>query len=316
MTKRIAVRLLSILITLFLVSLAVYSLEYLSLGDSLSIILSEEATEENFASYSQSIGYSTGYLAGYLRYISSFFRLEWGKTISGQSIASVIFSRLPLTLSLSCFSLLLSIVFSFSWAVLAVMKKGRIAKAGEAFSLFAMSLPSFLISLILILLFGVLLKLFPVAGYVPASVSLPLYLKSMFLPSLSLAIVSAPLYLRIYKAELERQAESSYSLSIIAQGGDRKDVILYSALKPSLLFGISILSESFASALAGSAVVESVFALPGFGSLMVAAALSRDMQLSGITILVISIMVSAVYLVSETLQLVLDPRVRRRGEEA
>ena len=82
-----------------------------------------------------------------------------------------------------------------------------------------------------------------------------------------------------------------------------------------LLFGISILAESFATALAGSAVVESVFALPGFGSLMVSSALSRDMQLSGITILVISLMVSAVYSASETLQLILDPRVRRRNEE-
>ena len=316
MTKRIAIRLLSILITLFLVSLAVYSLEYLSLGDSLSLILSEEATKENIASYSESLGQNYGYLNGYFKYIASFFRLEWGKTASGMSVSSVIFSRLPLTLTLSCFSLLISIVFSFSWAVLSVIKKGKIAKAAEAFSLFSMSLPSFLISLILVLIFGVFFKLFPVAGYVPLSVSLPLYLKSMFLPSLSLAVVNASLFLRIYKAELEKQAAKSYSISIIAQGGDRKDAVLYSALKPSLLFGISILAESFATALAGSAVVESVFALPGFGSLMVSSALSRDMQLSGITILVISLMVSAVYIASETLQLILDPRVRRRNEEA
>lgn len=316
MKRRICLRLLSILLTLFIVSLALYSLEYFSLGDSYSYIMSEEASYEDVERYRDAHSASTGFVSGYFKFIGAFFSLQWGQTASGQSIEKVIGSRLPLTLTLAVSSMALSILFSFMWAVVAVIKKGRIKKTAELFSVFAMSLPSFLIAIILVIIFAVVLKLFPVAGYISPSLSFFGYLKSMFLPTLSLTIINAPIWLRLFKGELEKISSESYSASIIMQGGTNKDIVLYSSLKPSFIFALSLLADSFASSLAGSAVIETVFALPGFGSLMVSAALSRDVQLSGVTMLLIAIMVSGVFVVSEILQALLDPRVRRSYEKA
>ena len=311
--KRITLRILSVMLTLILVSLAVYSLSHFSLGDSASYILSEEASQEDLIAYREALGLDNGYWKGYVEYLKSFFTLEWGTSISGQSIRDVILSRLPLTLSLSLFSTALSVALFLSWAVISAIKGKQVAKAAEVFSVIAMSMPSFLVSILLVLLFSLLLKLFPVAGYIPASSSIIGYAKSMALPTLALAIMNSPLYLRIYSSELKRLMAEPYSQSIIAQGGDKKDVVLLSALKPSLLLGTSLIAESLASALAGSAIIETVFALPGFGSLMVSAALSRDVALSGTSILLITALVSFVYIASEIVQMLLDPRMRRNG---
>lgn len=314
--KRILLRLLSILLTLFIVSLALYSLEYFSLGDSLSVIMSEEASDADLSRYRNAHSDSVGFISGYIKYISSFFSFNWGVTASGLDVKEVIASRLPLTLTLAISSIFFSLLFSFLWSIAAVIKRGNLDKTAEIFSIVAMSLPSFLIAIILVIVFSVLLKIFPVAGYIDPSLSVGGYLKSIFLPTLSLTIINAPIWLRIFKGELKKIASESYCTSIIMQGGDNKDIVLYSALKPSLIFALSLFADSFASALAGSAVVEKVFALPGLGSLMVSAALSRDVQLAGVTMLLIALMVSVVFVVAEVLQALLDPRVRRSYEKA
>ena len=311
MRRKIGLRLVSVIITMLLASLAIYSLGYFSLGDSSSLLFSEDASSKAISNYISDN--SRGYLTGYFGYLKAFFSLNWGRTISGQSVKSVILSRLPITLSLAAGSLVLSSALFFSWAVLSEIRKGKTRKGAVLFSLFLMTMPSFMVAILAVILFALLLGIFPVAGYIPLSISFAGHLRSMFLPMLSLALINSPVWLRIYRTELEKIAQNEYSKSIIAQGGNDKDVVLLSALKPSLIFGVSLIADSLVSSLAGSAVIETVFALPGLGSLMVSSALSRDSGTATVLIMLIAVVSSAVYVLSEIIQMAADPRLRREA---
>ena len=111
MTGRILRRILSFLMTLFIVSLFVFASISLSLGDSSSFVLSDEASSDAIENYREAKGLNDNILILYLRFIKSFFVMDWGKTIGGEEIRKVIINRLPVTLSLSFYSILFSTLF-------------------------------------------------------------------------------------------------------------------------------------------------------------------------------------------------------------
>ena len=112
MAGRITRRILSFLMTLFIVSLFVFASVSLSLGDSSSFVLSDEASTLAIERYREAKGLNDNIFLRYLRFINSFFKLDWGKTIGGEEIGKVIANRLPVTLSLSFYSILFSTIFS------------------------------------------------------------------------------------------------------------------------------------------------------------------------------------------------------------
>lgn len=313
MIKGIVKRLLIILITMLIVSMFVFIMQSLSRGDSASFLLSEEASKEELDLYSKKHGLDQGIIPRYLDFLISFFTFDWGKTISGLEIKSVVSTRFPVTLSLSFFSLLFALFIAIPWTLFSVRNRGGfIDKAHGVFATMTIIFPSFLTALIFSLFFGLYLKWFPVAGYVSFFHNPSMFFRTLFLPSLTLALLHASLFMRVFKASLFDNLDRPYSIALRAQGGTRWELILYSALKPSLPIMVSLVAESLASSLAGAAVVESVFALPGVGSLMVNAALSRDMNLSGILIMIIALIVSSLYFLSYLISALLDPRIRRQ----
>ena len=165
MTGRILRRIISFLMTLFIVSLFVFASISLSLGDSSSFVLSDEASSDAIESYREAKGLNDNILLRYIRFIKSFFVFDWGKTIGGEEIRKVIINRLPVTLSLSFYSIMFSTVFSslFVFFTLRKRRQGE-GKLINILSSIFLILPSFLTSLILVMVFSLWLKLFPISG--------------------------------------------------------------------------------------------------------------------------------------------------------
>ena len=317
MGNRIKRRILSFVLTLLIVSLFVFSSVSLALGDSSSFVLSDEASSIAVEDYRRTMGLDDNIFIRYLRFLGNFFTLNWGKTIGGEEIRKVILDRLPVTLSLSFYSILFSTFFSILIVFFSLQKRGM--KKSRIISILSSAflvLPSFLTSLLLVLIFSLWLKLFPVSGYSRINNGLFMHFRSLFLPSLTLSLLHSSLMMRIMYSTLKESLEMPYTNTALSKGMKEKSLVVSSALKPSLPIFFTLISDSISSALGGSCVVENVFALPGMGSLMVKGALERDASLVSTCVMVVAFLVSFTFLVTDILTDTVDPRIRRSNEKA
>ena len=316
MENRIKRRILSFVLTLLIVSLFVFSSVSLALGDSSSFVLSDEASSIAVEDYRRAMGLDDNIFIRYLRFLGNFFTLNWGKTIGGEEIRKVILDRLPVTLSLSFYSILFSTFFSILIVFFSLQKRGM--KESRIISILSSAflvLPSFLTSLLLVLIFSLWLKLFPVSGYSRINNGFFMHFRSLFLPSITLSLLHSSLMMRIMYSTLKESLEMPYTNTALSKGMKEKSLVVSSALKPSLPIFFTLISDSISSALGGSCVVENVFALPGMGSLMVKGALERDASLVSTCVMVVAFLVSFTFLVTDILTDAVDPRIRRSNEK-
>ena len=316
MKKKIINRIISFLLTLLFVSLFVFAAVDLAKGDSSLVVLSDEAGEEEVERYRKDNGLYDIFLLRYLRFLKTFFSFSWGRTVGGEKVVDVILSRLPLTLSLTFFSIFLSLLISLPLLFFSLSKVGgRRQSILTVLSSALMVIPTFISSLVLILIFSLWLKLFPVSGYVRLKDGIFSYLRSLFLPSLSLSFLHSAVMMKIMREALEESLKMNYTRTALAKGMKERKVVVLSAFRPSLPVLFSLVSDSLSVGFGGAAVVENIFALPGMGSLLVKGALERDGNLVSISVLIIAFLVSLFFFIADLGSYFIDPRQRRSHEE-
>ena len=316
MKKKIINRIISFLLTLLVVSLFVFAAVDLAKGDSSLVVLSDEAGVEEVERYRKDNGLYDIFLLRYLRFLKSFFSFSWGRTVGGEKVVDVILSRLPLTLSLTFFSIFLSLLISLPLLFFSLSKVGgRRQSILTLLSSGLMVIPTFISSLVLILIFSLWLKLFPVSGYVRLKEGIFPYLRSLFLPSLSLSFLHSAVMMKIMREALEESLKMNYTRTALAKGMKERKLVVLSAFRPSLPVLFSLVSDSLSVGFGGAAVVENIFALPGMGSLLVKGALERDGNLVSISVLIIAFLVSLFFFIADLGSYLIDPRQRRSHEE-
>ena len=304
-------RLLRLLLTMLIVSLAVFSFISFSSGDSSSSVLSEDASEEAIEAYRKAMGLDEPFAVRYLSFLSSFFSGNWGVASDGQDISFLVLSRIPATLSITILALLMSLAIALSLAFLS-LRRHTIGRAlTTAWAAVMMSSPVFLIAIALVLLLSFQLDLFPVAGYVPLSGGFVRSIRSVFLPSLSLALLHSSLIMLMMRAAVESNLSASYSMVARAFGKGFSRIAAIDASKPALPLLAILSGQSAAAFIGGSAAVETLFAIPGIGSLLVTAALRRDAALAGTLVMLIALSVSCISMAAEAVSALLDPRRER-----
>ena len=316
MKKKIINRIISFLLTLLVVSLFVFAAVDLAKGDSSLVVLSDEAGVEEVERYRRDNGLYDIFLIRYLRFLKSFFSFSWGRTVGGEKVVDVILSHLPLTLSLTFFSIFLSLLISLPLLFFSLSKVGgRRQSILTVLSSALMVIPTFISSLVLILIFSLWLKLFPVSGYVRLKDGIFPYLRSLFLPSLSLSFLHSAVMMKIMREALEESLKMNYTRTALAKGMKERKLVVLSAFRPSLPVLFSLVSDSLSVGFGGAAVVENIFALPGMGSLLVKGALERDGNLVSISVLIIAFLVSLFFFIADLGSYLIDPRQRRSHEE-
>ena len=316
MKKKIINRIISFLLTLLVVSLFVFAAVDLAKGDSSLVVLSDEAGVEEVERYRRDNGLYDIFLIRYLRFLKAFFSFSWGRTVGGEKVVDVILSRLPLTLSLTFFSIFLSLLISLPLLFFSLSKvDGRRGSILTLLSSALMVIPTFISSLVLILIFSLWLKLFPVSGYVRLKDGIFPYLRSLFLPSLSLSFLHSAVMMKIMREALEESLKMNYTRTALAKGMKERKLVVLSAFRPSLPVLFSLVSDSLSVGFGGAAVVENIFALPGMGSLLVKGALERDGNLVSISVLIIAFLVSLFFFIADLGSYFIDPRQRRVHEE-
>lgn len=312
MSRFLTKRILSVIPVLFVVSVVIFSLVHLVPGDPAAAMLGDLATEEDIAALRTRMGLDRPLIEQYIVWIVNIFHGDFGVSVVGnETVASMIVSHLKPTISLAMFSLVIAVVIAIPLGMLAARKKGSVVDhTVTVISLTGISLPSFLLGLFLMLLFAVKLRLFPVSGYKEISEGLIPHLKSITLPAIALGFMNAALMMRMTRASMLEVLNSDYIKMAKAKGVKEFFLVAKHAFKNTLVTLITVFGQSIVSALSGAAVVESLFAVPGLGQLMVNSIGRRDYYVIQTIVLLIAVFNVLINMVIDILYGLVDPRVR------
>lgn len=292
------------------VTILVFFLIHLVPGDPARTILGNQATPARIALVRHDFGLDRPLLVQYEKFMGRIVHGDLGTSLFYSVPAGrLVFDRLPVTLWLIGFGTLLSVLVSVPLAALAATKRNRWPdQVVRAVPLVGLGFPQFWLGIMLLLVFGLNLgRGFPVGGYGSGLLG---HLHSMFLPALTVALGIAPILIRSLRASLLEVLESDYIVTARSKGIPERRVLFRHALRNAVISTVSVLGVNVGFLVGGTLVIEQVYALPGIGQLMINSIFQRDFPVVQAVTLVFSVMVVLVYLTTDVVHALLDPRVR------
>lgn len=305
MAKYILKRLVEIIPTFLCLTFLVFVILALSPADPALMKLGNTATEEQIAQVNHEFGLDQPLLVRYGKYMVNLVtKGDMGTSwVMQTKVMNEFVERLLNTLLLTAFALALTIFVGIPMGVFAAVKQNTTAdRVTVVIAMLMISLPSFFLALICQLIFGLKLKCLPVTGAAT--------LKHFILPSIVLAASRVAGQVRLARSSMLDVINQDYIRTANAKGCSKTRVIFYHALRNGLLPVITGIGNNVGGIVAGAVTVETVFAIPGIGSMLVNAVRSSDVpQVMG-PIIFISLLVCAVNLLVDLLCAVIDPRVK------
>ena len=296
MKKYVLKRLLSLIPTIFIVSVVIFLLVHLTPGDPAAAMLGEDATAAEIAALQTQLGLDDPLVVQYFRWVGNCLRLDFGTStaVVGKPVSEMIASHFQPTILLAIYSQLITILIAIPCGMLAAKKRGTIADYFvSVLSMLGISLPSFLMGLGMVLLFAVNLRVLPAAGY-----------KNPFTDGF------LPFLRYMTKASMLEVLGSDYIKMARSKGVREWKIVTKHTFRNALLTVITVVGQGFISALAGAAVVERLFNIPGMGSLMVDSIEKRDYQVIQAITLLIAMLNVFINLIIDLIYGLADPRIR------
>lgn len=313
MYKYIIKRLLSLIPVLFIVSIAIFLLIHITPGDPAAMMLGDQATNEAIAQLRDSLGLNDPLPVQYFRWIRDIFRGDLGTSlfIKG-SMIDILGEHLVPTLQLTTFSLVLAVLFAIPLGILAAKNRGLLVdQAISMLSIFGISMPSFLLGLLLILVLAVATGLLPVAGYKPIDqFGLREHLRYMVLPAIALGFIESALMIRMTRSSMLEILNSDYIRMAKSKGVSNFVIFTKHALRNALITIVTVIGQAFMVLLGGAVVTEQIFNIPGIGKLTINSVMRRDYEVIQAVVLMVSLTNVLVTLFVDLLYGFIDPRVR------
>ena len=315
--KYIGKKIITLIMTLFLVSVAAFLAFQIIPGDVVASILGTEATPEREEALREELGLNDPPAVRYFRWISGVLQGDFGvsyrysKNMNEMTpVAELIGDKLPVTLWLAALSLVLIVLVSIPLGVFWVRSGSRVLDAvlGVATQA-AMAVPSFFLGILVTFVFGILFHLFAPGGYVDYRKNFWGFLGYLIFPALSIAIPKIAMTARFLRNSMLTELGADYVRTAYGKGCTRRRVMYGPVLRNAMMPVITFLGMIIAEIVAGSIVVEQVFGLPGIGRLLISSISARDFPVVEILILYITFVVIFVYFVVDILYRVVDPRI-------
>jgi len=301
-----------LLLTLILVSIAIFAVLLVIPSDPAQIILGIHATPETLQTLRHRLGLDRPVILQYLGYMKNLAMGDLGHSITYDvSISSLIFSRLQVTIPLAIFSMIFAIVLSIPTGIYSSLHRNRVGDYGiMAFSQIGLAVPAFWAGILLILLFAVNLHWFPAGGFQPWQVDPLRTLKSLFLPALSLGFVRAAVLTRMTRSSMLEVLGEDYIRTAQSKGLPKRWIVYKHALRNAIIPVVTIVGLQAGDLLAGAIIIENVFHLPGVGRLVFEAIGQRDLPVIQGVVLLIAMMIVVINFFMDVAYRYLDPRIR------
>ncbi|GGH41044.1 ABC transporter permease [Microbacterium album] len=314
LTRAIAGKLFYLVPVLLLVTLATTVLIDLLPGDPAVTILGLGATPEQVARINAEYGFDRPFYERYAAWVSGAVVGDFGNSlVTSRPVISEIAARLPVTIQLTVMALVLSVLLAIVLALLASVKEGGwFDRVMTALSSGSMSVPSFVAAVVLVYIFAIVLGWAPVAGYRPLRDGLGPNLHFMALPVITMSLLETGFFYRILRGDLATTLREDYILAARAKGLGRGYLLLRHALRPSLFSLMAMVGLSVGRLLGGTVIVETFFAVPGLGQLLVNSVTTLDIPVIQAAVALIAIFYVLINATVDVLYSVVDPRVKLR----
>jgi peptide/nickel transport system permease protein len=308
----VARRLLALVPVALVVATVGFTLIHLAPGDPASVIAGPDATAEDVARIHRQLGLDAPFHVQLFRWYGRLVQGDLGQSIFlRRPVTEAILDRVEPTLLLTLYATLVAVLIGVPSGVLSARHHNSSTdQALMTLALVGISIPNFLLGLLLILAFSVWLGWFPVAGYSPLEDGWLLTLRSLTLPAFALGVVQSALIARIARSAMLDVLREQFIVAGRAKGLAERAVVYKHALKNAMIPTVTVIGISFAILISGSVVVEQVFNIPGLGRLIISAVLRRDYPVIQGVVLCIAGVYMLVNLAIDLSYLLFDPRVR------
>lgn len=316
MLKYILKRIGAAVVTLFILSIVVFLISHMASGDPASIILGDTATEEQINDLRESMGLNQPLIVQYFNWLINAVQGDLGVSYyNGDSVVSNIADRLKPSLVLAISAQIVAIILALPMGVFAARYKGeKMDYVLSSLAILGMSMPAFLVSLLLMLIFGVKWGWLPVTGYKTFADGFGTWLRYNIIPVLALGTSHAGLTARMTRSSMAEVLNTDYIKTAKAKGITNIVILFKHALRNAFIPVLTIIGGSFGNLLAGTAIVETMFNIPGVGQLIITCISRRDYPVIVGIVITISVIWIIINLVVDLLYGVIDPRVRISGK--
>jgi peptide/nickel transport system permease protein len=308
----LARRLLYLVPVLVAVSLLTFLIASLLPGDLAYVILGDQATPANVEALRRDLGLDQPIWWRYIGWLGHVLEGDLGRSFrTGQTVLQAVVERFPVSFELMLFAELIGLAIGVPIAIACAARSGGPFDrfmTGTAFGM--LSVPTFLSAILLIYLFAVQLRWLPATGYVPLAEDPLANLRFFVLPALTLGMAEWPGIMRVLRSDMIATLQEDYIALAKAKGLKPWRILFVHALKPSSLTLVTITGINIGRLMGGTVIVETIFALPGIGRLLVSAIATRDLIiLQGVVLCVAGGYVLVNFIV-DMLYAVIDPRIR------
>lgn len=293
-------------------SILVFSIVRLIPGDPAMIVLGPTASNDAIQALRVRLGLTQPFWTQYFVWMSDLLTGKLGRSLmNDQTVLSLLVERYPRSLQLTIVSMLISILIAFPLGIVGAINRNSSVDYGALFfSQVGVSLPSFWLGILLILLFGKHLGMLPPSGYVAPTKSVGGFLSHVIMPATALGIINAAVITRFLRSEMIEEVSQDYVRTARAFGHPRKRIIRKYVLKNALVPTLTIIGLQFGYLIGGVVIIEQVFGYPGIGQLILDGLLRRDYPVVQAGLLILAATFIAVNLLVDLTYGYLDPKIK------
>jgi peptide/nickel transport system permease protein len=314
MTRFLLGRVLSLVLSLVVASLAIFAAVEVIPGDPAAFMLGLNAEPEAVAALRRELGLDGSLIERYLSWAGGLLTGDFGVSYTYRvPVAELIAARLQVSVPLTRYALLLTVLIAFPVGLVAAARRGTGWDAGlMAATQLGIAVPNFWFAMVLVLIFAISLGWFPAGGFPGWDEGVWANLRALTLPALALAVFQASILARVVRSSVIETRGQDYIRTARAKGLSSGEALRRHALRNAMIPVLTILGLQFSFLLAGAVIIENVFYLPGLGRLVFQAISARDLIVVESVVMFLVFAVIAVNFLVDVLYALVDPRLRVR----
>lgn len=307
-------KLAAVLLTMALVSILTFAAFNLIPGDPAQLILGTEASPQSLAELHARLGLDQSLPQRYFHWLGGLLRGDMGTSLQySRPVSSLLFERLPVTAVLAGLALLLILTLSIPAGVLsAKWHRSFRGHLLDSLTMLNLTLPNFFVGILLIWVFGILLRCFTPGGYADYRQDFGAFLRYLIFPALAIALPNTAAAAKFLRTSILHEKNSAYADTARSKGLAEGAVLWRHVLKNASIPALTLFGMTAAEVFSGSILIEQVYSIPGVGRLLISSVSARDFPLMESLVVYIAFLVAAANFLADLLMRYADPRMREQ----